>query len=660
MIDDARLKTALDSHQGGNLAEAMRLYSEVLRSDPKNFDALYLLGFAHLQRRDFAEGERLMGAALAVNPRALDALYNRGRALRELKRDADALACFDDMLAINPNIPEALFQRACVLADNRRLEEAIADYDKVVALAPDFLEAWNNRANALAALGRLEDAVASYDHALTLKPGDPRTLSHRAITLLELKSYEEAARDFAATLSADRAFPYARGNLVYSRLHCCEWQGLEAEQTALIADLRAGKRVLTPIQATAIVSSVSDQLQCSRIWTADQCPPAEPLWRGERYRHERIRLAYLSADFHSHATAALMAGVFEAHHKDHFEIIAISYGPDDASDMRARLKSAFERFVDAREMSDREIGLLLRTMEVDLTVDLKGYTQDSRPGILALRAAPVQAQYLGFPGTMGAGYVDYILADATAIPNEHVSQYSEKIVTLPDSYQCNDRARRIAPVTPSRANAGLPETGFVFCSFNNSFKIAPQVFDLWMRLLKQVEGSVLWLLEDNAAAARNLKREAERRGVAAARLVFAPRDNLDRHLARHRLAGLFLDTLPYGAHTTASDALWAGLPVLTCVGETFAGRVAASLLKAIGLPEMITHTLDDYEALALKLARDGGALSAIAQKLRANRETFPLFDTVRITRHLEAAYTQMWERSQRGEAPASFAVSRLP
>jgi len=428
-----------------------------------------------------------------------------------------------------------------------------------------------------------------------------------------------------------------------------------------MTDLRAGKRVLTPIQATAIVPSVSDQLICSRIWAADQSPPAaEPLWRGENYRHERIRLAYLSADFHSHATAALMAGVFEAHDRQRFETIAVSYGPDDGSFMRARLTSAFDRFLDVRNKSDLEIGRMLRAHEVDIAIDLKGYTQDSRSGILALRAAPVQVHYLGFPGTMGAPYVDYILADRTVIPAEHVSQYSERIVTLPDSYQCNDRARPIAPVTPSRADAGLPETGFVFCSFNNSFKIGPQLFDLWMRLLKQVDASVLWLLQDNPAAARNLKREAERRGVAADRLVFAPRDNLDRHLARQRLADLFLDTLPYGAHTTASDALWAGVPVLTCAGDTFAGRVAASLLHAAGLPEMITYTLDDYEELALKLVRDAGTLSAITRKLRDNRETSPLFDTVRITRHLEAAYTHMWERSQRGESPEHFAVAPLP
>lgn len=551
-------------------------------------------------------------------------------------------------------------QRANIWAGNRRFAEAIADYDRVVALVPQFAEGWNNRANVLALLGRHEDAVSSYDRALLLKPGDPRTLNHRAITLFELKRYEAAAHDFADVLKADREFPYVKGNLLYSRLRCCDWQGLEEGRAGVIEDLRAGKRVLTPIQAAAIVSSSNDQLQCSRIWAAGQFPPAaEGLWQGERYRHERIRLAYFSADLHAHAIAFLMAGVFEAHDKGRFETIAFSFGPDDGSHMRQRLRGAFERFLDVRDKSDLEIGRIMREMEVDLTVDLGGHTQGR--GRESWRcAAPVQVHYLGFPGTLGASYVDYILADGIVIPREQAFAYSEKVVTLPESNQCIDRARHIAPATPPRAEAGLPETGFVFCSFNNSFKIGPEIFDLWMRLLRRVEGSVLWLLEDNAAAMQNLRREAERRGVAAGRLVFAPRDSLHRHLARHRLAHLALDTLPYGGHTTASDAVGAAGPVLTCMGNTFAGRVAASVLHAVGLAEMITHTLDDYEALAIKLALDVSVLSAIKNKLRDHRETHPLFNTTRMTRHLEAAYKHMSERSQRGEAPEGFAVACLP
>jgi predicted O-linked N-acetylglucosamine transferase (SPINDLY family) len=661
-MSDPRLQAALQSHQVGNLAEASRLYEEVLRSDPENGAALYLLGYVHLQGGDFARAERLMGEALKVNPRALDALYNRGRALLELKRDADALDCFDAMLALNPNIHEALFQRAYVWAEKRRFEEALADYDKVVALAPQLTEAWNNRANVLAALGRLEDAMSSYDRARSLNPADMRTLNHRATTLFELKRYEEAEREYAAVLEADPEFPYAKGNRLYSKLYGCDWLGLEEQTAAAIEDLRAGRHVLTPIQAAAIVSSADDQLRCSRLWSADRHPPVpEPLWRGERYRHDRIRLAYLSADLHTHAVSVLIAGVFEAHDRARFETIALSFGPNDRSHMRSRLEGSFERFLDVRNRSDLEIGRMLKEMEVDITVDLSGYTQNCRPGILALRPVPVQVHYLGFPGTLGASFIDYILGDRIVIPaEEQASAYAEKIVTLPETYQCNDRARLISPATPRRADVGLPEEGFVFCSFNNSFKIRLEIFDLWMRLLRQVAGSVLWLLEDNAAAVRNLRREAEKRGVAADRLVFAPRESPHLHLARHRLAGLVLDTLPYGSHTTASDALWAGVPVLTCMGSTFAGRVAASLLHAVGLPEMITHTLDDYEALALKLARDPGALSAIAQKLGDNRDSCPLFDTGRITRHLEAAYTVMWERSQRGETPESFTVPALP
>jgi protein O-GlcNAc transferase len=296
-------------------------------------------------------------------------------------------------------------------------------------------------------------------------------------------------------------------------------------------------------------------------------------------------------------------------------------------------------------------------MEIDIAVDLKGFTQDARPGILALRPSPVQVNYLGYPGTMGAPYIDYLIADRCIVPDGHKRFYSEKIVHLPDSYQCNDRKRVIADRTPARADEGLPEMGFVFCSFNGSFKITPEMFDIWMRLLKAAEGSVLWLLDDNPASVRNLKRQAEARGVSAQRLVFAPRRRLEDHLARHRLADLFLDALPCNAHTTASDALWAGLPVLTCTGETFAGRVAASLLSAVGLPELITESLASYEALAMRLARDPAALSAVKANLAEQRDVAPLFDTMRFTRNLESAYLTMWERAQSGMPAESFAVA---
>jgi len=348
--------------------------------------------------------------------------------------------------------------------------------------------------------------------------------------------------------------------------------------------------------------------------------------------------------------------MFEHHDRSRFETIAISFGDDDQSEIRTHLKAGFERFIDVRNRSDLEVARLMRELEVDIAVDLMGHTRYCRMGILALRPAPVQVNFF-CPGTSGADYLDYIICDRVVIPEDHHAHYAEKVVYLPDTFQANDSRRRIAEHTPSRAEAGLPDDGFVFCSFNNPYKFTPATFDIWMRLLRRVEGSVLWLQEVNATAAKNLRREAIQRGIEANRLVFAPRvPRLEDHLARYRLADLFLDTLPYNAQTTASDALWAGLPVITCLGTTFVGRVAASLLNAVGLPELITSSWEDYEALALKLAVDKGLLADIKARLAQNRATYPLFNTDRFRRHMEAAYVTMWGRYQRFEPPVSFAV----
>jgi predicted O-linked N-acetylglucosamine transferase (SPINDLY family) len=351
-----------------------------------------------------------------------------------------------------------------------------------------------------------------------------------------------------------------------------------------------------------------------------------------------------------------MAGVYENHDRSRFDIRAVSIGPKDSSLMRRRLEGAFESFLDAGGLSDAEVAAKIRSAEIGILVDLNGFTGNSRTNIFAHRAAPIQVNYLGYPGTMGAGYIDYIIADPTVIPSSEQGDFSEKIAYLPNSYQANDSRRSISETALTREECGLPDSGFVFCCFNNNYKITPDVFDVWMRILIKVQGSVLWLFESNAAAATNLKREAERRGVDAERLVFAKRMSLPDHLARHRLADLFLDTLPYNAHTTASDALWAGLPVLTQIGETFAGRVAASLLKAVGLPELITHGSKEYERLAIEIATHPETLTAMKKKLAENRLSTPLFDTKLLTRQLEAAYVAMYERYQAGLAPDTIVV----
>jgi predicted O-linked N-acetylglucosamine transferase (SPINDLY family) len=386
--------------------------------------------------------------------------------------------------------------------------------------------------------------------------------------------------------------------------------------------------------------------------------PPDPLQGSfpRRTAGDRIRIGYFSADYSGHATMHLMAGLLELHDRERFEVTGFSFGPVVQDAVRARVESAFERFVEVGNRSDREVAALSRELSIDIAVDLKGYTSEARPGIFAHRAAPVQVGYLGYPGTLGAGYVDYLIADRMVVPEGSEGYYQEKLVYLPDSYQVNDAKRRIAETRYERQELGLPREGFVYCCFNNNYKIMPAMFGVWMRILGRVPGSVLWLLEDNAQAAKNLRTAAEQQGVSSERLVFAPRVAAGEHLARHRCADLFLDTLPCNAHTTASDALWAGLPVLTCLGQGFAARVAGSLVRAVGLPELIAASLEDYEELAVQLAQDPRRLEGLRARLEANRGSAPLFDTARYARHLESAYTLIHARHRAGLPPASIEV----
>jgi protein O-GlcNAc transferase len=537
--------------------------------------------------------------------------------------------------------------------------EALAAFEKALTLNRDNPLTWINRGDLLNVLDRHEAALADFEAALAIDPRNAEALSGHARAFQDLKHFPEAAVEAENALAIDPENTQALHVAVHCRLHSCDWSHLENDCARVREGLAAGRTAIPPFDWKALSDSEEEHLACTRLWVARQCPPREALWQGEAYRHDKIRIAYISTDLRDHAVAFLIVGVFEHHDKSRFETHAISIGPDDGRETRKRIVTAFDRFIDARNMTNAEVAAYLRRNEIDIAIDLNGFTGDARTKILAMRPAPVQLNYLGYPGTMAAPFIDYIIADRIVIPDENRRFYGENVVYLPDQYQANDSRRRIAERTPTRAEVGLPETGFVFCSFNTNYKITPEIFDIWMRLLKAVDASVLWLLDDNRHSVAALKREAAARGVAPERLVFAPRRHHDEYLAQQRLADLFLDTLPYNAHTTASDALWAGLPVLTCIGAAFPGRVAASLVTAAGLPELVTRRLEDYETLALALARDPVRLGALKAKIAANRGTCALFDTARMTRQLESAYTTMHERQIRGLPPEGFAVPRL-
>jgi protein O-GlcNAc transferase len=618
------LQEGLTLHRRGAVNEAAVRYHDVLRIDPANADALYYLALISCQHGRFEEGAGLARKSLASDPKQARSHVILGRAMHALGLHADALVSFDRAIALTSELAPAHANRADVLSKIGRNAEALDSYDRALALAPDSVADWMNRGVALIALNRHDEAVTSFDRGYALNP------------------------DFA------QADDFCAPRLL-SKLRICDWTDLVAETAQVLAMVKAGKPLSLPYAIVAIPSSPTEQLQCARRFVQDQ-PAYPPLWQGEAYAHDRLRVAYLSADFNEHPTAYLTAGLFECHDKSRFEITALSFGQNDNSPARRRLEAAFEHFIDVCDNSDQEIAALMRRSEIDIAVDLMGFTKDNRLGVLARRAAPIQVNYLGYPGTTGAPYMDYILADSTVIPENHDAFYAERVVRLPGTYQINDNRRAVSQRTPTRGECGLPQNAFVFCCFNNPQKITPEIFDIWMRLLRATEGSVLWLYAGNAKAVTNLRLEAEKRGVTPERLIFAPKASVADHLARHRLADLCLDTLPYNAHTTASDALWAGLPVLTCLGETFAGRVAASLLKAIGLDVLITRTLAEYETLALRLARDPAYLATLKDTLARNRDASPLFDTQSATRHIETAYQAMADIARRNERPRSFNV----
>ena len=610
-------------HQAGRLSEAEQIYRQILQPLPKHFESRFLLGVIYAQRGNHADAVRQFDVALKLNPNNAAVHNSRGVALGKLKR----------------------------------VTEALASFDRAIALHPDNAEAHSNRANALRELDRAEEALASSNRAITVKPDHAEALNNRANVLLRLKRYEEAVADLERVLSINPDFPYAKGILLHMKMQLCDWRSFDAEIAAVTADVRAGRPANTPFALLSQSGAAGNQLLCAQSWVREKCPPAPtPIYKGEAYRHDRIRVAYVSADFGEHPTSYLLAGLIEEHDRSRFKILGVSLGAGIPSAMRSRITGAFDEFTDAGRKDDREVAGLLRHLEVDIAVDLMGFTHESRPGIFALRPAPVHVNYLGFPATMGADYMDYVIADRFVIPPEHRGHYRENIAYMPDCFQANDAKRSMGEQPRTRADAGLPASGFVFCAFSNSYKITPAMFDVWMRLLRQVDGSVLWLLGGSGAVEANLRREAHGRGIAPDRLIFATRLGYADYLRRYQLADLFLDTTPFNAGATASDALWAGLPLITLSGEAFAGRMAGSLLHALGLPQLVAASLEDYERIAFRLATDRAGIAALKAKLAQGRTTHTLFDTARFRRHIESAYHTMWQRHQAGEPPASFAV----
>jgi len=615
-----------------------------------------------------------------------------GACYQSLKQFDASIKMFETAVSLKPDYAEAHFNLGVVLKVSGRPNLAVESYKKAIELLPNYLGAHNNLGNALKQIGRLEEAVISYQNAIAIKPDYAEAYNNLGITFMSLERLDEAVKSYEMAISINSEYfdahfnlgnafsnkaarsidkrrhkalksyskaykirpnaDYILGNMLFATIHLCNWSGLSGHLEGLTKKINNDQKTTGPFALMALIDDPKLQRKATEIYANDKFPISNVLPKIEHYpKHKKIRIGYFSADFHNHATMHLMAELFECHDKNSFELIAFSFGPDRQDAWRKRVLLSFDEFIDVSLKSNEDVALLAKEMEIDIAIDLKGYTQDCRPGIFAKTAAPIQVSYLGYPGTMAVDYMDYLIADPTLIPKESQQHYSEKIIYMPNSYQVNMANRSFTSAVLSREMLKLPKEGFVFCSFNNAYKIAPSTFALWMQILKAVDGSVLWLLVSNDETAKNLKKEAKKLGIDKNRLVFANYVPVEEHLNRIKYADLFVDNLPYNAHTTSSDALRMGLPVLTCIGKSFASRVAASLLNAVGLPELITSSQEEYEALAIELATNPKQLKAIKDKLAKNLPSAPLYDTPLFTRHLESAYKTMYDRYHEGLEP---------
>jgi predicted O-linked N-acetylglucosamine transferase (SPINDLY family) len=638
----------------GNALLAMQRYMDALHSFDQalalrwdvalthNNRALALLGLAD-HRAALAGFER----TIALAPEFADAHYNRGLALMAMQDEAAAIGSFERAISLRADHAEAWYCRGNALGALERYEQALESYARAIAIDPQHADAHNNCGNCLYQLMRQAEALACFDRSLAARPGRAEVHTNRGNTLRDLGRFEEAAADYEAALNLEPRLKFIPGARLITRMHVCDWRLFECERDKIVSGLERDEPVTEPFAALALLDSPGRQRQAARLWVREKCPVSHELPPlGAHAGHDRIRIGYFSPDFRNHPVAVLTAELFELHDRSRFELTAFSFAAATEDEMQRRLRPAFDRFLEVSGTPDREVALLARSLEIDIAIDLAGFTSNGRVGILARRAAPLQVSWLGYLGTMAAEYIDYLIADPVIIPPHTRQHYTENIIYLP-SYQPNDSQRRIADRIFSREELGLPAEGFVFCCFNASYKISPETFGGWMRILDQVPRSVLWLLGGSSAQG-NLHAEAQRRGVDPGRLIFGGRLPFAEYLARYRAADLFLDTLPYNAGTTASDALWAGLPVLTCMGAAFAARVAGSLLTALELPELITTSPAEYEQAAIELAHDPLRLAALRQKLLANRLSTRLFDTRSVVRSLEAAYLEIHRRHQAG------------
>lgn len=669
--------------QTDRIFDGIKLLENSLKKDPRQFWALNTLAVGFINQNQYQKAFLALNKAIDLKPDYIDAFFNLGKVNRALGRFGDAISNYSKCISFNSNYADAFSNRGNIyLEDLNQPEKALSDFQAFIALTPNSWHGSFNLGNALRKLQRFDQSILSYERAIQLNPeysdihfncglsfydlkhyGEAISSYERAIQLnpkyaevyfsrgaahSNMRNYRDALQDYDRAFKLNPEIDFLLGSFIYTKAQLCDWDDYKELVIQLQRRIESHKKTSSPLAVQALVDSPHIQRQCAEVFIRKEFPlKADFNRQSKNSMHPKIRLAYFSADFREHPVSYLTAELFELHNRDRFELIAFSFGADTQDSLRKRLELAFDRFVDVKDKTDQEIVALVKEMEIDIAVDLTGFTEGCRTNIFAMRAAPIQVNYLGYPGTMAAEYMDYIIADPTLIPDEQQCHYSEKVAYLPATYMVNDSALKPSEKVFSRSDFNLPEEAFIFACFNAPHKITPAIFSGWMRILKAVDQSVLWLSHMNEIAINNLKNAAQECGIDSHRIIFASRiPSVNDHLNRIKLADLFLDTFPYNAHTTCNDALRVGLPVLTLMGASFASRVAASLLNAVNMPEFIVNTQEAYEAFAIELATNPEMLKKLRSRLLSNLPTSDLLNTKRFTKHLESVYQAMYQRYQ--------------
>jgi len=660
------LNKSLESLRNSNLNSAELYLEQAAKLQKNNPHVLRLLGVVYAQKKQPKDALNYLSKSLKFLPNNVLTLSNLGNVYVDLGDYGNALKAYDSAIKIEPNYEEVWTNKGILLGKMNRHLEALDFHDKAIDLKPSYAEAWSNKGNNLCALNRYEEALMSYQKAIDLNPRYAECWYNKANTLGSLKIFNDAIFHYEKAVALNPDLQWIHGHLIHTKMQVCDWSFFEEISNNILEGLRETKKITHPFPLMSLVDDVFLHQQAGIAYAKDLYSSNLSLGQiPKRLKTKKIRIGYFSADFHDHPVSHLTAQLFEIHDRDQFEVIAFSLDNDMiqiASDpihnqTNKRLRKAFDQFIEVDLLSDKDVALLARKHEIDIAVDLSGHTKNSRPMIFAYRAAPIQINWLGYPGTFGANCMDYIIADESIIPEQYKEFYSEKVVYLPNSYIVDDSTRVASNRIFTKAECGLPDDKFVFCCFNNFYKFNPTILDSFARILLAVDNSVLWISESNQDYQTGFILECERRGIRSNRIVFAKREDLmSDHLARYSLANLFLDTFPYNAHTTALDSLKTCLPILTRTGQSFPSRVATSLLHAIGLPELITSSQSEYEALAVELAKNPEKLNSIKIKLVTNRLTTPLFNTPLFTKNIETAYLKMYERYQAGLAADHIAI----